>query len=55
MTRFEKNIETHRLSKWYNADAVCIKDEAVLIDRYNKKIYHSGAFKTVIAGGQKDE
>ena len=40
---------------WKNKKSVCIKDEAVLIDRYNKKIYHSGAFETVIAGGQKDE
>ena len=48
-------VMTDSVSKWYNADAVCIKDEAVLIDRYNKKIYHSGAFETVIAGGKKGE
>ena len=46
-------VMTDSVSKWYNADGVCIKDEAVLIDRYNKKIYHSGAFETVIAGGQR--
>ena len=48
-------VMTDSVSKWYTADGVCIKDEAVLIDRYNKKIYHSGEFETVIAGGQKDE
>ena len=48
-------VMTDSVSKWYNADAVCIKDNAVLIDRYNKKIYHAGAFETVIAGGKKDE
>ena len=48
-------VITDSVSKWYNADAVCIKDEAVLIDRHNKKIYHAGAFETVIAGGKKDE
>ena len=48
-------VMTDSVSKWYNADGVCIKDDAVLIDRYDKKIYHAGAFETVIAGGQKDE
>ena len=48
-------VMTDSVSKWYNADDVCIKDEAVIIDRYNKKIYHAGAFETVIAGGRKDE
>ena len=48
-------VITDSVSTWYNADAVCIKDEAVLIDRYNKKIYPAGAFETVIAGGKKDE
>lgn len=48
-------VMTDSVSKWYNADGVCIKDNAVLIDRYKKKIYHAGAFETVIAGGQKDE
>ena len=46
-------VMTDNVSKWYNADAVCIKGNAVIIDRYNKKIYHSGAFETVIAGGQR--
>ena len=48
-------VMTDSVLKWYNADAVCIKDNAVLIDRYNQKIYHAGAFETVIAGGKKDE
>ena len=48
-------VMTSGIFKWDNADGVCIKDEAVLIDRYDKKIYHSGAFETVIAGGKKDE
>ena len=46
-------VMTDSVSKWYNADGVCIKDDAVLIDRYDKKIYHAGAYETVIAGGQK--
>ena len=48
-------VVTSGVLKGCNADAVCIKDEAVIIDRYNKKIYHAGAFETVIAGGPKDE
>ena len=48
-------IETAKYCTWEHIKSVCIKDEAVLIDRYNNKIYHSGAFETVIAGGQKDE
>ena len=40
---------------WEHIKSVCIKDEAVLIDRYNKKIYHSGAFETVIMGGKENE
>lgn len=39
------------LVNWEHTKSVCIKDTAILIDRYNKKIYHSGAFETVIAGG----
>ena len=41
------------LVNWEHTKSVCIKDNAVLIDRYNKKIYHSGAFETVIAGGKR--
>ena len=48
-------IETAKYCTWEHIKSVCIKDEAVLIDRHNNKIYHSGAFETVIAGGQKDE
>ena len=48
-------VMTSGIFKWDNADGVCIKDKAVLLDRYNKKIYHAGAFETVIAGGRKDE
>ena len=48
-------VKTSKYSIWKHIKSVCIKDEAVLIDRYNNKIYHSGAFETVIAGGQKDE
>ena len=40
---------------WEHIKSVCIKDEAVLIDRYNKKIYHSGAFETVIMGGKEND
>ena len=46
-------VITSCILKWYNADGVCIKDDAVLIDRYDKKIYHAGEFETVIAGGQR--
>ena len=46
-------IETAKYSIWEHIKSVCIKDEAVLIDRYNNKIYHSGAFETVIVGGKK--
>ena len=38
---------------WENIKSVCIKGNAVLIDRYGKKIYHSGAFEAVIMGGKK--
>ena len=48
-------IETAKYYTWEHIKSVCIKDEAVLIDRYNNKIYHSGAFETVIVGGKKDE
>lgn len=48
-------VITSGILKWYNADGVCIKDNAVLIDRYKKKIYHAGAFETVIAGGKENE
>lgn len=46
-------IETAKYSIWEHIKSVCIKDEAVLIDRYNNKIYHSGAFETVIVRGKK--
>ena len=46
-------IETAKYCTWEHIKSVCIKDEAVLIDRYNNKIYHSGAFETVIVGGKK--
>lgn len=46
-------IETAKYYTWEHIKSVCIKDEAVLIDRYNNKIYHSGAFETVIVGGKK--
>ena len=46
-------VITSKNVNWENKKSVCIKDEAVLIDRYDKKIYHSGAFETVIAGGQR--
>ena len=46
-------VKTSKYSIWKHIKSVCIKDEAVLIDRYNNKIYHSGAFETVIAGGQR--
>ena len=48
-------VMTDSVSKWYNEDGVCIKDNAVLIDRYKKKIYHAGAFETVIAGVKENE
>ena len=48
-------IETVKYCTWEHIKSVCIKDEAVLIDRYNKKIYHSGAFETVITGGKKND
>ena len=46
-------IETAKYCTWEHIKSVCINDEAVLIDRYNNKIYHSGAFETVIVGGKK--
>ena len=46
-------IETPKCSIWKHIKSVCIKEKAVLIDRYNNKIYHSGAFETVIVGGKK--
>lgn len=46
-------IETAKYCTWEHIKSVCIKDTAVLIDRYNNKIYHSGAFETVIVGGKK--
>lgn len=48
-------IETAKYCTWEHIKSVCINDEAVLIDRYNKKIYHSGAFETVIMGGKENE
>ena len=48
-------IETAKYCTWEHIKSVCIKDEAVLIDRNNKKIYHSGAFETVIMGGKENE
>ena len=48
-------IEIPKWSIWEHIKSVCINGDSVLIDRYNHKIYHSGAFETVIAGGQKDE
>lgn len=46
-------VEVPNYCIWENIKSVCIKDEAVLIDRYGKKIYHAGAFEAVIAGGQR--
>ena len=43
------------LGNWEHTKSVCIKDEAVLIDRYGKKIYHAGAFEAVIVGGKANE
>lgn len=48
-------IETAKYCTWEHIKSVCIKDTAVLIDRYNNKIYHSGVFETVIAGGKENE
>ena len=48
-------IETAKYCTWEHIKSVCIKDEAVLIDRYNNKIYHSGAFETVIMGEKENE
>ena len=48
-------IETAKYCTWEHIKSVCIKDEAVLIDRYNNKIYYSGAFETVIMGGKENE
>ena len=48
-------IETAKYCTWEHIKSVCIKDEAVLIDRNNKKIYHSGAFETVIMGEKENE
>lgn len=48
-------IEISKWSIWEHIKSVCINGDSVLIDRYNHKIYHSGAFETVIAGGKKDE
>ena len=46
-------VKTSKYSIWKHIKSVCIKDKAVIIDRYNNKIYHSGAFETVIVGGKK--
>ena len=46
-------IEIFKYSIWKHIKSVGIKDKAILIDRYNNKIYHSGAFETVIVGGKK--
>ena len=43
------------LVNWEHTKSVCIKDNAVLIDRYNKKIYHSGAFEAVIMGEKEND
>lgn len=48
-------VEVTNCCIWENIKSVCIKDEAVLIDRYGKKIYHAGAFETVIMGGKANE
>ena len=48
-------VEVTNYCIWENIKSVCIKDEAVLIDRYGKKIYHAGAFEAVIVGGKANE
>ena len=48
-------IEIAKYSIWKHIKSACIKDKAVLIDRRNEKIYHSGAFETVIMGGEENE